>query len=173
MKKRIIVIVALVCLGVILYPTALNLNFNKADDIEILLSKSLSSKKMSLFSLSLNRCIFNEINNKKINYNLLGVKFLSTQELLKSKNDKFHSVSIYINPKKDKASVGIQYYKASILYRFHYEKKNGSWQETESDWGRAKFAESKPYYIYWEIVRRVNPNYMDFKSFGIPKDSLK
>lgn len=173
MIKKIFYGVLILLACIFLYPTAMNLNFDKKDDTEILLGKAFSSKKMSLFSLSLNRCVFNEISNKKVNFNLLGVKFLSTQELLKSKNDKFYSVSMSISPKGDKASVGVQYYKASISYHFHYEKKNGSWQETDSDWGMAKFAESKPYYIYWEIVRLTDPDYMDFNAFKIPKDSLK
>lgn len=171
MKKRIIVIIALVCLGLISYPTALNLNFNTVDDIEVLLSKSLSSKKMSLFSLNLHRNVFNEINGKTVNYDLLGVNFLSAKELLKTENNKFHAVRIKLND--NRAVVTIIYFKAGIQYLFEYKKENNIWKEVKSEWGRVKLEPSKPYYIYWEIVRRVNPNYMDFKSFGIPKDSLK
>jgi|GEM_PF-1967547 hypothetical protein len=171
MAKKIIVIIALVCLIIFSYPTALNLNFNEKDDIEILLSKSLSSKKISLNTLNLHRVIFNEINGVKVNYNLLGVKFLSTNELLKNKNDKFLSINIKLQ--KVKATVKISYFKAGISYTFHYKKKGETWIETNSEWGFVKFEPSKPYYIYWEIIRLTNPNYMDFNTFGIPKDSLK
>jgi hypothetical protein len=171
MKKRTIIIIAMLLLSLFLYPTALNLNINKTDDTEILISKSLSSKKISLFSSNLHRNVFNEINGKIINYNLLGVTFLSTQELLKRKKDNFHSISIKFN--QNKATVTITYFKAGIEYLFEYEKKNNTWKEIKSEWGRVKLGPSKPYYIYWEIVRHIDPNYMDFKAFNIPKDSLK
>ncbi|AIL47806.1 hypothetical protein BD94_4031 [Elizabethkingia anophelis NUHP1] len=32
---------------------------------------------------------------------------------------------------------------------------------------------SKPFYIYYEIMRRKYPNYMNWKLFPIPQDSLK
>ncbi len=171
MIKKIIIIVGIICLGIYLYPSALNLGNSKPSDLEILISKSLSSKKISLNTLNLHRLIFNEINGVKVNYNLLGVKFLSTNELLKNKNDKFLSINIKLQ--KAKAIVIISYFKGGISYTFHYKKKEETWIETKSEWGLVKFEPSKPYYIYWEIIRLNNPNYMDFNAFGIPKDSLK
>ena len=32
---------------------------------------------------------------------------------------------------------------------------------------------SKPYYIYYEILKRKYPKYMNWELFPIPKDSLK
>jgi len=171
MLKKIFIIIALVCLGIFLYPTALDLNYNKAENIKVLLSKSLSSKKISLYTLNLHRDVFNEINGKIVDYNLLGVTFLSTQELLKRKNDKFLSINIKFY--RNKATVNINYFKAGISYVSEYEKKEDTWIETNNKWGLVKFEPSKPYYIYWEIIRLTNPSYMNFKSFGIPKDSLK
>lgn len=171
MIKKIIIIIGIICLSIFLYPSALNLDQNETSDIEVLLSKSLSSKKISLNTLNLHRAIFNEINGKKLNYNLLGVKFLSANELLKSKNDKFLSVNIKLQ--KAKALVIISYFKSGISYSFQFEKKDKTWIETNSEWGFAKFEPSKPYYIYWEIIRLKNPDFMDFNAFHIPKDSLK
>ena len=171
MRKKIIITIVLLCIGLFLYPVGLNLNSSKAEDIEVLLSKALSSKKISLFSISLHRDVFNEINGMKVNYSLLGIDFLSTQELLKHKKDNFYSVNIKFH--QNKAKVYISNFKNGRSYSFEYEKNGDSWKETNSQWGIAKFEPSKPYYIYWEIVRLNNPNYMDFKSFGIPKDSLK
>lgn len=172
MIKKIIIIVGIIFVGIYLYPSALYLdNNNKPTDIEILLSKSLSSKKISLNTLNLHRVIFNEINGVKVNYNLLGVKFLSTKELLKNKNDEFLSVNI--KNQKFRAIVQISYFKSGISYSFHYKKKGETWVETKSEWGLVKFEPSKPYYIYWEIIRLTNPDYMDFNAFGIPKDSIK
>ncbi len=45
MIKKIIIIIGIICLNIFLYPSALNLDQNETSDIEILLSKSLSSKK--------------------------------------------------------------------------------------------------------------------------------
>ncbi len=102
---------------------------------------------------------------------MLGVKFLSANELLKIKNDKFLSVNIKLQ--KAKALVIISYFKSGISYSFQFEKKDKTWIETNSEWGFAKFEPSKPYYIYWEIIRLKNSDFMDFNAFHIPKDSLK
>lgn len=38
---------------------------------------------------------------------------------------------------------------------------------------QTKLQESKPHYIYNEILKRKYPDYMNWKLFPIPKDSLK
>lgn len=155
----------------LLYPTGINLSNTEPSDLEMVISKSLSSKKISLNTFSLNRLAFNEVNGIKVNYDLLGVKFLSTKELLQNKNDEFLSINAKLQ--KAKAVVIISYFKTGVCYTFHYKKMGETWIETKSEWGLVKFEPSKPYYIYWEIVRQKNPNYMNFNAFNIPRDSLK
>lgn len=168
--KIIAVILLLIIMSVVSFPIGLVLG-NKNDDIEELLSKSLSSKKMSLLSLSLKRNVFNEVNDKSVNYKLLNVSFFSVNDLLSNKITDFYSASIKI--KGNNAKVVISYYKSGLMFIFSYTKRNDKWMEIYSDWGRVKFEPSKPYYIYLENMRLTNPDYKNYDIRMIPRDSLK
>lgn len=168
--QKLFIILFLIIIGVILFPIGMRLD-NGTSDEEILISKAVSSKKISLFSLSLNRDVFNEINNKKVNYKLLNVRFVSTRELLSQKNTKFYKLIVLVNG--DKAKVAVIYFKSGIVYTFYYVKENGNWKETHHEWGRAKLEPSKPYYIYLENMRLTDKNYKNYNKNFIPRDSLK
>lgn len=170
LKKITLLIISIIILLIIFFPTGLILD-KKTNDIEQLLSKSLSSKKMSLLSASTKRIVYNEINGKKINYELLNVKFLSAEYLLNNKITNFYSASIKI--KNNNAKVLISNYRLGIMYSFNYKKENNKWIERSSDWGRVKFEPSKPFYIYLENMRLTNPNYKNYNIKLIPRDSLK
>ena len=169
-QKKLSIILFLIIIGLILFPVGMRLD-NGTSDEEILISKAVSSKKISLFSLSLNRDVFNEINNKKVNYKLLNVRFVSTRELLSQKNTKFYKLIVLVNG--DKAKVAVIYFKSGMVYTFYYVKENGNWKETHHEWGRAKLEPSKPYYIYLENMRLTDKNYKNYNKNFIPRDSLK
>ena len=155
---------------IFLYPTGFILE-KKNDDVQQLLSTSFSSKKMSLFSLSLNRIVFNKVNGKQINYKLVNIVFLSSNELLQKRITNFYSADVKI--KNNNAIVIISYYKSGILYIFNYNKENGKWKEVSNEFGKVKFEPSKPFYIYVENMRLTNPNYKNYDIRLIPRDSLK
>lgn len=168
--QKLSIILFLIIIGVILFPIGMRLD-NGTSDEEILISKALSSKKISLFSLNLNRDVFNEINNKKVNYNLLNVRFLSANELLSQKNTKFYKLTVFVNG--DRAKVTVTYFKSGMVYIFNYIKESGNWKETHHEWGRVKLEPSKPYYIYLENMRLTDKNYKNYNKNLIPRDSLK
>lgn len=169
-KKTIFIITIVLILLIISFPTAMVIDNNKTEE-EILISKALSSKKMSLLTFSLKRNVLNEVNGKKINYKLLNINFLSNKELLSRKTTNFYSVSV--NIKSNKAVVVTSYYKSGLMFIFNYAKRNGKWIETSSEWGRAKFEPSRPYYIYLENMRLTDHNYKNYDIKMIPRDSLK
>jgi len=173
MKKTLKILLVLLVLSILtlcFFPTAIV--FNPKSDEEEIISKVLSSKKISLFSLSLNRTIYNEINGKQIDYKMFCTQFLSAKKLLKDRNTKFYSIAL--NIKNDTARVGVSYYKSGMLFRFSYVKKDGKWKEIDSSFGTVKFIPSRPYYIQLENMRVTNPTYYrDFNIETIPRDSLK
>ncbi|QIG88667.1 hypothetical protein G6R40_02835 [Chryseobacterium sp. POL2] len=155
---------------IVLFPTGMRLDNHKSDE-EILISKALSSKQISLLTLSLKRNVFNEINGKRVNYDLLNINFLSNTELLNHTTTNFYSASV--NIKNNTAVVVINYFKSGLMFIFNYTKRNEKWMETSSEWGITKFEPSKAYYIYLENMRLTNPDYKNYDIRMIPRDSLK
>lgn len=173
MNKKIIIVFIIFFVTITLlalYPTGIILDKGKSDE-ETLISKALSSKKLSLFSLNLERNVYNEINGKKVDYKLLNVHFLSTSELLSQKNTKFYKLIVLIN--EDRAIVTAIYFKSGMVYTFDYIKENSKWKEIHHEWGRAKLEPSKPYYIYLENMRLTDKIYKNYNKNLIPRDSLK
>ena len=170
MLKKIFLILFTIVFLIILFPTGMILENNKSDE-EILISKALSTKKISLFSLSLHRNVFNQIKGKPADYNLFNVDFLSSKKLLEKKITKFYSVDVKI--KKNHAVVIISYYRAGILFTFNYKKENEKWVEIKNDWGRVKFEPTKAYFIYLENMRLSDTKYKNYNIKMIPRDSLR
>jgi len=170
MKRAVLLIIGAVILFIVLFPTAMPLERAPSTE-EILISKALSSKKISLFSKSLRRDVYNNINGKQVEYNLLNVNFFNGKSLIDQEIDDFYSVALIIN--KEDAVVNISHYRTSMLYVFAYKKTGTKWMEKSNNFGRAKFEPSKAYYIYYEILKRKHPTYMDWSKFPIPIDSLQ
>ncbi len=94
--------------------------------------------------------------------------FMNGQEILKRMDENF----FLLTDKK----IGEKKYRVSI-----YSFKSG--ESTSCIFENDKFLskevvdikpmESKPYYIYYEILKRKYPQLMDWSKFPIPKDSLK
>ena len=168
--RAVLLIIGTVILFIVLFPTAMLLEQATSTE-ETLISKALSSKKISFFSKSLERNVYNNINGKPVNYNLLNVDFISGKTLIDRKIEDFYSVSAVIN--MNTALVNVSHYKTGILYSFSYEKRENLWQEIKSEFGRVKFEPSKPYYIYYKIIKGKYPDYMNWDKFPIPNDSLR
>ncbi|AYZ14597.1 hypothetical protein EGY05_22905 [Chryseobacterium arthrosphaerae] len=94
--------------------------------------------------------------------------FLSSKELLDKEDENFYSVKIY--EQRNSVWVNILSYKTGKSLKCEYDK---SGKLISKDRIQAKLEPSKPYYIYYEILRRKYPDYMNWRLFPIPKDSLK
>lgn len=111
----------------------------------------------------------------KTKYNeMLGdfknIKLLTTEELLAKKDEKFYSLTIH--DYKDSTIVFISNYNSGKDYTTIFNKNNKC-EVLKNDYIQTKRGESKPYYIYWAIMRDKYPKYMDWDKFKIPGDSLK
>lgn len=94
--------------------------------------------------------------------------FSESQELLNKKDETFYSLNIL--EQKDYISVNILSYKSGRNLSCKYDKKGKLISKSIVE---TKLEPSKPYYIYYEIMKRKYPNYMNWKLFPIPLDSLK
>lgn len=141
-----------------------------ADSRSILISKVLSSKKVSLMTGTMCKNVYHNINDKNINYDLYGVKFLSATELIKAKNNNFFSVKV--EESSGLAKVSLIHYKTSLLFNFTFKKNGEKWEEVSSEWSRGKLEPSKPYYINLEIKRLTDSDYRNYPIELIPRDSL-
>ncbi|MDR6544582.1 hypothetical protein J2810_000622 [Chryseobacterium rhizosphaerae] len=110
---------------------------------------------------------YREKNNLHIT-NTENYIFLDTQELLDKNDEKFYSLNIL--EQKDYISINILSYKSGKNLSCKYNKKGKLISKSVI---KTKLEPSKPYYIYYEILKRKYPNYMNWKLFPIPEDSLK
>ncbi|WP_317740545.1 hypothetical protein [Chryseobacterium soli] len=107
----------------------------------------------------------------KGNINIKDTKnfiFLDAKGLLKRNDENFLYLGVTNNEKLK--YVGILSFKTGqgFACTFDNEGKLLSKKVVQT-----KLEESKPYYIYYEILKRKYPDYMNWKLFPIPKDSLK
>ncbi|KFF17189.1 hypothetical protein [Chryseobacterium sp. JM1] len=106
--------------------------------------------------------------------NNIGIKdtknyiFLDAKGLLERNDENF--LSLYVKEDEQTKVVGILSFKTGKGLTCIFDK-NGKLVSKEMI--QTKLVESKPYYIYYEILKRKYPNYMNWKLFPIPKDSLK
>ncbi|MCP1297698.1 hypothetical protein NK356_00760 [Chryseobacterium sp. S0630] len=110
---------------------------------------------------------YREKNNLDIK-NTPNYTFLEAQELLYKKDETFYSLNIL--QQKDYISINILSYKSGKSLSCKYDKRGRFVSKAIIE---TKLQPSKPYYIYYEILKRKYPNYMNWKLFPIPKDSLK
>lgn len=93
--------------------------------------------------------------------------FMNGKDILKKLDEDFFLVDVSQN--KSKMTVSIFSFKTGKAIICHFNKSTLTSKEIED----IKMGESKPYYIYYEILKRKYPNYMNWDMFPIPKDSLK
>ncbi|MDR4952862.1 hypothetical protein REB14_11825 [Chryseobacterium sp. ES2] len=94
--------------------------------------------------------------------------FSEAQELLHKKDETFYSLNIL--EQKNYISINILSYKSGRNLSCKYDKKGKLISKSIVE---TKLEPSKPYYIYYEIMKRKYPDYMNWKLFPIPLDSLK
>lgn len=93
--------------------------------------------------------------------------FMDGKEILKKLDENFFLVDVSQN--KSNMTVSIFSFKTGKAITCHFNKNTLISKEIED----IKIGESKPYYTYYEILKRKYPDYMNWKLFPIPKDSLK
>ncbi|CAM4429323.1 hypothetical protein [Flavobacterium terrigena] len=107
-------------------------------------------------------------NNEKLKSNNF-FKLLSTKKLLLEKDESFYS--LFILEESDKIQVVLVNYKSGIDYCTTFDNK--SYKVLKNEYLQTKRGESKPYYLYWSIMKAKYPKYMNWDTFEIPTDSLK
>jgi len=110
---------------------------------------------------------YREKNNLDIK-NTPNYTFSEAQELLYKKDETFYSLNI--TEQKDYININILNYKSGKSLSCKYDKRGRLISKSIIE---TKIEPSKPYYIYYEILKRKYPNYMNWKLFPIPLDSLK
>lgn len=114
-----------------------------------------------------NLIFYREQNNSMI-VNTEKYKFLNAEELLVTKNEIFFS--LHISKPYNNVSINILSYQTGKSLTCQFDKKGKLISKSTI---QTKLMPTKPYYIYYEILKRKYPNYMNWKMFPIPKDSLK
>ena len=107
-------------------------------------------------------------NNEALQDNVF-FNLLSTKDLLSQKDENFYSV--IITKKNNEIQIALINYKNGIDYITTFDNKTSKILSAKSI--KTKRGESKPYFIYWTIMKEKFPNYMNWKNFKIPNDSLK
>ena len=107
-------------------------------------------------------------NNEELKDNNF-LKLVSTKDLLSKKDENFYS--LFISEENDKIQIVLANYKSGIDFYTTFDYKNCKIIKNEHI--ITKRRESKPYYIYWSIMKEKYPKYMNWNNFKIPKDSLK
>lgn len=107
-------------------------------------------------------------NNEKLKSNIF-FKLLSTKELLLEKDENFYS--LFISEESNKIQVVLANYKSGIDYCTTFDNK--SYKVLKNEYLQTKRGESRPYYLYWSIMKAKYPKYMNWNTFEIPSDSLK
>ncbi|KFF14133.1 hypothetical protein IW15_01425 [Chryseobacterium soli] len=110
---------------------------------------------------------YRDKNNRDIK-NSKEYVFLDVKSLLKKNDENFMCLHIEYN-KKGK-SIGILSFKTGRIFSCTFDNEG---KLLSKNIVQTKLEESKPYYIYYEILKRKYPDYMNWKLFPIPKDSLK
>lgn len=110
--------------------------------------------------------IYREKNNQNIEDSETYI-FLTGKELLKKLDENFFIISV--SESKSTMNIKMYSFKEGKSIFCHFENNILKSKEIEN----IKVGESKPYYIYYEIMKRKYPNYMNWKLFPIPKDSLR
>ncbi|MDQ8748249.1 hypothetical protein [Elizabethkingia miricola] len=105
-------------------------------------------------------------NNKNVSDTKRYV-FLSGKEMLENNNENF--LLLNINEKNNILAISVYGYESGKSLICYYRNNKLIKKESEI----VKEAPSKPFYIYYEIMKRKYPNYMNWKLFPIPQDSLK
>lgn len=98
------------------------------------------------------------------------IHFYNSRELIQKANENFYSV--FIKENKNTITIGLENYKTGFDYYTIFDKRN-NYKIIKNEVIQLKRGESKPYYIYFAILRKKDPNYMNWKYFKIPEDSLK
>jgi hypothetical protein len=93
---------------------------------------------------------------------------LDAKGLLKRNDENFLCLGVTNNEKLK--SVGILSFKTGKGFTCIFDNEG---KLLSKEVIQTKLQESKPYYIYNEILKRKYPDYMNWKLFPIPKDSLK
>lgn len=93
--------------------------------------------------------------------------FMSGKEILENNDENFFLVNIV--KKNEKMTISVYSYKSGKALTCHFYKNILKSEQIEY----IKMGESKPYYIYYEIMKRKYPKYMNWDLFKIPQDSLQ
>ena len=96
-------------------------------------------------------------------------KFLSGPEILNILKEDF--CELQIDKIQNKVSVQIYIEQTGKGLTCYYD--GSSLKMIANEEIQIKSLPSKPFYIYYEIMKRKYPNYMNWKLFPIPQDSLK
>ncbi|MCL1671474.1 hypothetical protein [Elizabethkingia ursingii] len=115
-----------------------------------------------------NIVFYRTINNKDIK-DTSNYKFLSGPEILNILKEDF--CELQIDKIKNKISIQIYMERTGKGLTCYYDESSLKMIANEEI--QIKSLPSKPFYIYYEIMKRKYPNYMNWKLFPIPQDSLK
>jgi len=105
-------------------------------------------------------------NNEDVN-NTKRYVFLNGKEMIEKNNENFLLLNIF--EKNNILVISVYGYESGKSLTCYYRNNKLIKKESEM----VKEAPSKPFYIYYEIMKRKYPNYMNWKLFPIPQDSLK
>ncbi|MET3537786.1 hypothetical protein [Chryseobacterium limigenitum] len=94
--------------------------------------------------------------------------FLDAKGLLEKNDENF--LSLYVKNNEKFKVVRILSFKTGKGFTCTFDNKG---KLLSKDFIQTKLEENKPFYIYYEILKRKYPNYMNWKLFPIPKDSLR
>ena len=126
---------------------------------ESLKISGMKSKKKIIF--------YRDSNNYNIK-NSSNYIFLTGEQLLNGLDENFYILKI----RNDKNMIFISFfsYKTGEYKIVKFDNKHNIF---DIEKGISKPTPSKSFYIYYEIMKRKYPNYMNWENFPIPKDSLK
>lgn len=110
---------------------------------------------------------YRDKNNSFINDNSKYI-FLDGKSLINKNDENF--MLLHIGSDKENKNVNILSFKTGKQYVCIFNDTGKLISKNIIQW---KLGESKPYYIYYEILKRKYPNYMNWDLFPIPQDSLK
>ncbi|AQX90686.1 hypothetical protein CMT42_13045 [Elizabethkingia anophelis] len=133
----------------------------KNNDVEICINKTLDQ-----YNIQGKVLFYRNKNNKEVN-NTKRYVFLNGKEMLEENNENF--LLLNINEKDDVLVISLYGYESGRSLTCYYRNNKLIKKESEM----VKETPSKPFYIYYEIMKRKYPNYMNWKLFPIPQDSLK
>lgn len=109
-------------------------------------------------------------NNKSLKDIKNIVVFKKIEEILQISDENFYSLDI--NTNKSNVEIGFSNYKTGYDYFTVFDNKLKN-EIIFNEKIQTKRGESKPYYIYWAIMKQKYPKLMNWNKFHIPVDSLK